>query len=102
MDPYTLVHYYFLSLQQTRFFPLLPQRPNLDRCRAGTSDIFGSKEVILTAKCKKMSKKRVKMRFRTEMEDLGVMCMVDVSKNSKELPVYMLDYYREILGEILA
>jgi len=25
-----------------------------------------------------------------------------VSKNSKELPVYMLDYYREILGEILA
>jgi len=49
-----------------------------------------------------MSKKRVKVWFRTEMEDLGVMCMVDVSKDSKELPVYMLDYSRESLGEILA
>ena len=49
-----------------------------------------------------MSKKRVQVRFRTEMEDLGVMCMVDVGKDSKKLPVHMLDHSRESVGEILA
>jgi len=49
-----------------------------------------------------MGKKRVEVRLRTKMEDLGVMCMVDVGKDSKQLPVHMLDHRGESLGEVLA
>jgi len=49
-----------------------------------------------------MGKEGVEVGFGAEMEDLGIMRMVDMSEDSQKLPVHMLDHGRESLGEIFA
>jgi hypothetical protein len=79
------------TLQDTLFLPSLPQQPYTYRCIKVSFDIPNLQQLVLTSESEEMRKHRVEVWFRSKMEDLRIVRVIDVRKYPKELAVDMFD-----------
>ena len=92
---------YYLSLQDAHLFPLVAQQPNPDICIGSTLDVLDIQQLVFPTKGQKVGKKRIKVGFGAEVEDLWVVRVVYVGKYAEELTVDVFDGRGKGLGKVV-
>lgn len=73
--------------QDPHLLPLLPQRANAHRDTRLALDILHIQQLVLLPESEEVSEEGVEVRFGAEVEDLGVVGVVEVGEDAQELAV---------------
>jgi len=84
-----------LIRKYTHLSPAVPKRPDANRHVRRALHILDLQQLILLSKRQEVCKEGIKVRLRAEVQNLGIMRVVDVCKYAQELAVNVLHGRRE-------
>ncbi len=88
--------------QNAHLLPPLPQRANAHRDTRLALDILHIQQLVLLPESEKVREEGVEVRFGAEVEDLGVVCVVEMGEDAEELAVDVFYCGGEVCWEITA
>ena len=91
-----------LGSEDAHILPLLPERADTNNRARLALDILDLQELVLLAECEEVREERVEVALAAQVQDLLVVCVVEVREDAEELAVDVLDCRGKVLREVAA
>ena len=87
-------------INDPHILPPFPQCTDPDCGALLSFDILDIQQFVLLPKSQEVRKERIEVRFRTEVQNLDVMCVVYMGEDAQQLPVHVFRSRRECRREV--